>query len=160
MYMPTFSGCHWQMVPRISDFLDAPTSQGLNIFLPPSSSPPSLLPPPPSHNSLAVSIKMNVILFAPGLLVLLVLSSGWEGTLPRLALCAAVQLLLGAPFLWENPVGYVNRAFDLRRQFLYEWTVNWRCIPEWLFLNRAFHLVLLVAHVLLLVIFTVKHWTR
>ncbi|XP_064383640.1 dol-P-Man:Man(5)GlcNAc(2)-PP-Dol alpha-1,3-mannosyltransferase-like isoform X2 [Halichondria panicea] len=110
--------------------------------------------------SLAVSVKMNVLLFSPGLLVLLLLTGGWRGTLPRLSLCALIQLALGAPFLAENPVGYIQRAFDLGRQFMYQWTVNWRCVPEWLFLNRGFHLVLLVLHLCVLVAFLSKHWTR
>ncbi len=103
---------------------------------------------------------MNVLLFSPGLLVLLLLTGGWRGTLPRLSLCALIQLALGAPFLAENPVGYIQRAFDLGRQFMYQWTVNWRCVPEWLFLNRGFHLVLLVLHLCVLVAFLSKHWTR
>lgn len=110
--------------------------------------------------SLAVSVKMNVLLFSPGLLVLLLLTHGWKGTIPLLSLCAVIQLALGAPFLMENPVGYIRRAFDLGRQFLYQWTVNWRCIPEWLFLNRGFHLVLLALHICLLAAFLTKHWTR
>lgn len=42
--------------------------------------------------SFAVSIKMNIILFAPALLALLVLSLGWRGALPQLALCGLVQV--------------------------------------------------------------------
>lgn len=42
--------------------------------------------------SLAVSIKMNVLLFAPGLLVVLLLHLGWIGTIPRLAICGGVQV--------------------------------------------------------------------
>lgn len=42
--------------------------------------------------SLAVSVKMNVLLYAPGLLVMLLLSRGWAGTLPFLGLCAAIQV--------------------------------------------------------------------
>ncbi len=42
--------------------------------------------------SLAVSVKMNVLLYSPGLLVLLLLHHGWRGTLPRLALCAVIQV--------------------------------------------------------------------
>ncbi len=103
---------------------------------------------------------MNVLLFSPGLLVLLLLTGGWRGTLPRLALCALIQLALGAPFLAENPVGYIQRAFDLGRQFMYQWTVNWRCVPEWLFLHRGFHLVLLVLHLCVLVAFLSKRCTR
>uniref|UniRef100_A0A673AM36 Dol-P-Man:Man(5)GlcNAc(2)-PP-Dol alpha-1,3-mannosyltransferase n=1 Tax=Sphaeramia orbicularis TaxID=375764 RepID=A0A673AM36_9TELE len=93
--------------------------------------------------SLAVSVKMNVLLFAPGLLFLLLLEFGLMRTIPKLSLCAGIQILLGLPFLLENPVGYVSRAFDLGRQFMFKWTVNWRFLPEWLFLNRYFHLLLL-----------------
>lgn len=46
------------------------------------------------------------------------------------------QLVLGLPFLLVNPVGYVSRAFDLGRQFLFKWTVNWRFLPEDIFLSR------------------------
>lgn len=35
---------------------------------------------------------MNVLLYAPGLLVTLLLSHGWAGTLPLLGLCAAIQV--------------------------------------------------------------------
>ena len=42
--------------------------------------------------SLGVSVKMNVLLFAPGLLVLLLLRYGTLGTIFHLALCAIVQV--------------------------------------------------------------------
>ncbi|KAB0365358.1 hypothetical protein FD754_009514 [Muntiacus muntjak] len=96
--------------------------------------------------SLAVSVKMNVLLFAPGLLFLLLTKFGLRGALPKLGICAILQVVLGLPFLLENPVGYLSRAFDLGRQFLFRWTVNWRFLPEALFLHRAFHLALLTAH--------------
>uniref|UniRef100_H2MM04 Dol-P-Man:Man(5)GlcNAc(2)-PP-Dol alpha-1,3-mannosyltransferase n=1 Tax=Oryzias latipes TaxID=8090 RepID=H2MM04_ORYLA len=110
--------------------------------------------------SLAVSVKMNVLLFAPGLLFLLLWEFGLMRTIPNLSLCAGIQLLLGLPFLLENPVGYVSRAFDLGRQFLFKWTVNWRFLPEWLFLNRYFHLALLAAHLLALLLFALTRWKR
>ncbi|XP_041658368.1 dol-P-Man:Man(5)GlcNAc(2)-PP-Dol alpha-1,3-mannosyltransferase isoform X1 [Cheilinus undulatus] len=110
--------------------------------------------------SLAVSVKMNVLLFAPGLLFLLLSEFGLIRTIPKLSLCAGIQVLLGLPFLLENPIGYVSRAFDLGRQFLFKWTVNWRFLPEWLFLNRYFHLLLLVAHLLTLLLFALQRWRR
>ncbi|KAM3865947.1 dol-P-Man:Man(5)GlcNAc(2)-PP-Dol alpha-1,3-mannosyltransferase [Diretmus argenteus] len=109
---------------------------------------------------LAVSVKMNVLLFAPGLLFLLLSEFGLIKTIPKLALCAAIQLLLGLPFLMDNPIGYMSRAFDLGRQFLFKWTVNWRFLPEWLFLNRYFHLLLLAAHLLTLLLFAFRRWKR
>ncbi|XP_061152018.1 dol-P-Man:Man(5)GlcNAc(2)-PP-Dol alpha-1,3-mannosyltransferase [Syngnathus typhle] len=110
--------------------------------------------------SLAVSVKMNVLLFAPGLLFLLLSEFGLIKTIPKLGLCAAIQLLLGLPFLLENPVGYLTRAFDLGRQFMFKWTVNWRFLPEWLFLNRSFHFLLLAAHLLSLLLFALRRWKR
>jgi hypothetical protein len=103
---------------------------------------------------------MNILLFSPGLLVLLVLRHGWRGTLPLLSLCAAIQLLLGAPFLYTNPTGYVTRSFDLGRQFFFKWTVNWRFLPEWLFLHRGFHLALLTFNLGTWAIFAYTHWIR
>lgn len=44
------------------------------------------------HYSLAVSVKMNVLLYAPGLLVVLLLNHGWADTLPLLSLCAIIQV--------------------------------------------------------------------
>ncbi|XP_070775539.1 dol-P-Man:Man(5)GlcNAc(2)-PP-Dol alpha-1,3-mannosyltransferase isoform X1 [Enoplosus armatus] len=110
--------------------------------------------------SLAVSVKMNVLLFAPGLLFLLVSEFGLIRTIPKLSLCAVIQLFLGLPFLLENPIGYLSRAFDLGRQFMFKWTVNWRFLPEWLFLNRYFHLLLLAAHLLTLLLFALRRWKR
>ncbi|KAM9789622.1 dol-P-Man:Man(5)GlcNAc(2)-PP-Dol alpha-1,3-mannosyltransferase [Neosynchiropus ocellatus] len=110
--------------------------------------------------SLAVSVKMNVLLFAPGLLFLLLSEFGLTRTIPKLSLCAGIQLILGLPFLLENPVGYVSRAFDLGRQFMFKWTVNWRFLPEWFFLNRYFHLLLLAAHLLTLLLFALRCWKR
>ncbi|KAG8014118.1 Dol-P-Man:Man(5)GlcNAc(2)-PP-Dol alpha-1 [Nibea albiflora] len=70
------------------------------------------------------------------------------------------QVALGLPFLLENPIGYLSRAFDLGRQFMFKWTVNWRFLPEWLFLNRYFHLLLLAAHLLALLLFALRRWKR
>eukprot|EP00064_Thunnus_orientalis_P020880 superscaffoldBa00006011_g21031 len=109
---------------------------------------------------ISVSVKMNVLLFAPGLLFLLLSEFGLIRTIPKLSLCAGIQLLLGLPFLLENPIGYVSRAFDLGRQFMFKWTVNWRFLPEWLFLNRYFHLLLLSAHLLTLLLFALRRWKR
>ena len=71
-----------------------------------------------------------------------------------------IQLALGSPFLLTNPHGYLVRSFDLGRQFLYQWTVNWRCLPEWLFLHRGFHLLLLSCQLTVLGAFTIQQWTR
>lgn len=77
--------------------------------------------------SLAVSIKMNVLLFAPGLLLLLLQSSNSiSETTICLSICAGIQLVLGAPFLLTHPISYIRKAFEFDRVFFYKWTVNWK----------------------------------
>ena len=77
--------------------------------------------------SLAVSIKMNVLLFAPGLLLLLLQSSkNWVGVFHCLGICAGIQIILGTPFLTTYPVSYIRKAFELDRVFTFKWTVNWK----------------------------------
>jgi alpha-1,3-mannosyltransferase len=81
--------------------------------------------------SLAVSIKMNVLLFAPGLLLLLLVQPSQSNKrllqcFQRLCICAVVQLILGLPFLLTNPISYLRKAFELDRVFQYQWTVNWK----------------------------------
>jgi len=108
--------------------------------------------------SLGVSVKMNVLLFAPGLLVLLLIKFGIVGSIMKITICAVLQLLLGLPFLLENPVGYIERSFNLGRQFFFKWTVNWRFLPEAVFLSRWFHVSLLLLHLTFLFIFFIKKW--
>ncbi|XP_051482575.1 dol-P-Man:Man(5)GlcNAc(2)-PP-Dol alpha-1,3-mannosyltransferase isoform X2 [Apus apus] len=110
--------------------------------------------------SLAVSVKMNILLFAPGLLFLLLQRFGLLGCVPKLCICALLQVVLGLPFLLVNPVGYLTRSFDLGRQFQFKWTVNWRFLPEEVFQNRAFHATLLLAHLAGLGFFALHRWHR
>ncbi|XP_071501144.1 dol-P-Man:Man(5)GlcNAc(2)-PP-Dol alpha-1,3-mannosyltransferase-like, partial [Diadema antillarum] len=110
--------------------------------------------------SLAVSIKMNILLFAPGLLLLLLTEYGFWLTIPMLAICGLIQLGLAWPFLLENPEGYLLRSFELSRQFFFKWTVNWRFLPEEIFLNRHFQLTLLALHIIVLFLFVVHRWNR
>jgi len=108
--------------------------------------------------SCGVSVKMNVLLFAPGLLLLLLIRHGIVGTVWNISICAVIQLALGFPFLLENPFGYIERSFNIGRQFFFKWTVNWRFLPEWIFLARWFHVGLLLFHVVFLCIFFFKKW--
>jgi alpha-1,3-mannosyltransferase len=102
--------------------------------------------------SLAVSLKMNILLFAPGLLYLL-LQDNLFMTIPRLAICAVTQLVLGAPFLLRHPVSYLRKAFELDRQFFYQWTVNFKFLPENIFLSKQWAIFLLLLHLSLLAIY-------
>jgi alpha-1,3-mannosyltransferase len=70
------------------------------------------------------------------------------------------QLVLATPFLMENPQGYLVRSFNLGRQFFYKWTVNWRLLPEEIFLDRRFQLALLFGHITVLVAFCFFRWKK
>ena len=110
--------------------------------------------------SVGVSVKMNVLLFAPGLLVLLLQFHHLLHTVGYLSVCALVQLLLGLPFLLTYPVNYMTRAFQFNRQFLFEWTVNWKFLPEEIFLNNIFHLALITILVIFLSSLFLLKWNK
>jgi alpha-1,3-mannosyltransferase len=119
----------------------------VNLFLDSKWSLASLL------YSMAVSVKMNILLFAPVILLLYLSCLGPKVTLIQLAICASVQILLGIPFILTNPIAYIRGAFDFGRVFFFEWTVNWRFLPEDIFTNSYFHVGLLVLHITLLLFF-------
>jgi len=102
--------------------------------------------------SLAVSLKMNILLFAPGLLFLLIQTNP-KMTIPRLAICGFTQLILGAPFLLRHPVSYLRKAFELDRQFFFKWTVNLKFLPEDIFLSKPWAVTVLLLHLCLLGIY-------
>lgn len=109
--------------------------------------------------SLAVGVKMNILLFAPALLLFYLTNLGSFRTLLQLTICAGIQLLLGAPFLLTYPWAYLKGSFDLGRVFEHKWTVNFRFLPRELFEWREFHLCLLGLHLLLLLCFCKPCWT-
>lgn len=103
--------------------------------------------------SLAVSVKMNILLFAPALLLAYCMCLGIKGAIKQLAICGGLQIFLALPFLLTHPINYLLGAFNLGRVFMYEWTVNWRFLPEDVFVDKRFHAALLLTHILLLVAF-------
>lgn len=100
--------------------------------------------------SMAVSVKMNILFFAPGLLVVLCRALPWHRVVSCLAVCLVWQLVAAMPFLLYEPRGYLSKAFDLGRVFTYRWSVNFKCVPESVFVSKEF------AHALLLL--TVASW--
>ncbi|KAL2853720.1 glycosyltransferase [Aspergillus pseudodeflectus] len=110
--------------------------------------------------SLGLGIKMTLILLAPAVLVLLALSlSIWQCA--RLAVLAlGIQVMLAMPFLPTNPQGYFNCAFEFGRQFMYKWTVNWRFIPEDIFLSAEWWRTLIILHALMLFAFGLTGFLR
>lgn len=109
--------------------------------------------------SLAVSIKMNLLLFAPGLLALYIFFLGYPGTLMNLSICAGLQVFLGLPFLTTYPVQYLTKAFELGRVFQYKWTVNFKFLPEDYFVSKTLSVVLLAATITAYGMFAVK-WMK
>ena len=105
--------------------------------------------------SVAVSLKMNVLLFAPGLLYLLIQASP-SRTIPRLAICAMTQLVIGAPFLWRHPISYLRKAFELDRKFFFKWTVNFKFLSEETFLSNEWAIFLVLLHLSLLGVYTFR----
>lgn len=101
---------------------------------------------------------MNILLYLPGLLVILVKTRGILGMLYHLAVIFAVQVLLAIPFLQHHPKAYITNAFEFSRIFLYKWTVNWRFVPEDVFLSKQFTLLLLGLHLTVLVAFGLCRW--
>ncbi|OAD54187.1 Lethal(2)neighbour of tid protein [Eufriesea mexicana] len=87
--------------------------------------------------SMAVSVKMNILLFAPALLT----------------------AYICFPFLLSNPFSYIKSAFNFGRIFEFKWTVNWRFLSEHVFIHPYFHILLLVLHILTL-IYCIPTWIK
>ncbi|XP_015969008.1 dol-P-Man:Man(5)GlcNAc(2)-PP-Dol alpha-1,3-mannosyltransferase [Arachis duranensis] len=110
--------------------------------------------------SVAVSVKMNVLLYAPPLLLLMLKSMDIIGVFWALAGAALVQILLGLPFLVSHPVAYISSAFNLGRVFIHFWSVNFKFIPEPVFVSKGFAIFLLAAHLILLALFAHYRWCK
>jgi len=108
--------------------------------------------------SLAVGVKMNILLFAPAIFLAYIATGGLRRAVKQVFVCGLVQLAIGFPFLATYPLEYLKGSFDIGRVFLFEWTVNWRFVPEEIFVHKGFHIMLLLAHVLALTLFARKWW--
>ncbi|KAI0022381.1 glycosyltransferase family 58 protein [Xylariomycetidae sp. FL0641] len=107
-----------------------------------------------------LGIKMSLLLVLPAVGLIIFLGRGFKGSLHQAVIIAQVQFTIASPFLRENARGYLSRAFELSRQFLFKWTVNWRFVGEETFLSKPFALGLLAMHVLVLAGFIVKKWLK
>eukprot|EP00945_MAST-04E_sp_MAST-4E-sp1_P007942 g7942.t1 len=108
--------------------------------------------------SLAVSVKMNVLLFAPALFLLLVRHGGLFSALCKIAVCAVIQVALGMPFMMTDFWAYMNGSFEFGRVFKYKWTVNWKFLPEDIFVSKPLALGLLALHLSTLWFFANRRW--
>lgn len=103
---------------------------------------------------------MNTLLVLPAVAVLYLQALGRDSALRQALIMVQMQFLLGTPFLSEAPRSYLAGAFEFTRQFLFEWTVNWRFVGEEMFLSRTFSLGLLALHAALLFVFAVTRWIK
>ncbi|ORC92966.1 putative dolichyl-P-Man:GDP-Man5GlcNAc2-PP-dolichyl alpha-1,3-mannosyltransferase [Trypanosoma theileri] len=110
--------------------------------------------------SMAVSVKMNIFLFAPGLLMVLCKALPWSGVISCLMVCALWQIIAGLPFLLHDPQAYLGKAFELGRVFTYRWSVNFKCIPEELFVSPEFGKVLLALTLISWIILWRRRWSH
>ncbi|KAF9009442.1 glycosyltransferase family 58 protein [Cyathus striatus] len=110
--------------------------------------------------SAALSVKMSILLYVPGLAVITFKRRGLIPTIVQLIVIGAMQLLFAFPFLREDPWAYAHGAFDFGRVFLYKWTVNWRFLDEQTFLSSGLAKALLVGHVSVLVLFGLFKWCK
>lgn len=94
--------------------------------------------------STIVSVKMNMLLYAPGVLLVLLIGIGLKETVICLSVCAALQVVLGYPFLIDFPIEYLTRSFDVKRVFMYKWTVNFKFLSEEIFVGKSLSILLLV----------------
>ena len=101
---------------------------------------------------------MSNMLYLPGIMVVVCKKRGLLITTSHLAVIVALQGLLSLPFIREYPWEYLSGAFDFSRAFLYKWTVNWRFVPEEIFLGKPFANGLLAIHLLILIIFLLNRW--
>lgn len=96
---------------------------------------------------------MNILLYAPALLLAYLSNLTLSQTVTNIFICGAVQLVLGAPFLYANSFAYLKGSFDLGRVFDHKWTVNFRFLSRAVFEDRKLHVALLCLHLLLLLVF-------
>ena len=123
--------------------------------------------------SLAVSVKMSALLYAPAWYVVLASRGGHLGAIKGVAICAFVQVAIAAPFLIADPRGYVARAFDIGRGFKHKWSVNFKYVPcerihdetdladcEGVFTSTMFKVGLLLLHAVGLIVLAHRRWRR
>ena len=108
--------------------------------------------------SAALSVKMSILLYLPGLLVILFKRRGLLLTVVYMVFLAMTQIFFAVPFLMEDARAYAQSAFNFGRVFLYKWTVNWRFIEEDVFLSSRFAITLLVGHATVLILFGLFKW--
>ncbi|KNZ48861.1 hypothetical protein VP01_535g3 [Puccinia sorghi] len=110
--------------------------------------------------SLALSIKMNILLFFPAFGFIYFQMVGLLRTMNLILIIALLQVCLAMPFLMGFPREYLSKAFEFKRVFEYQWTVNWRMMSTSTFLSPGFATLLTALHLSTLVWFAWTRWSR
>jgi len=110
--------------------------------------------------SVAVSVKMNVLLMFPGMLLLLVRGLPLFQQIHSLFDFVLIQVLIALPFLAEHSASYFGKAFEFSRVFVHHWSVNLKFVPEDVFVSRELAKALLCGHLLSLFAFAHFRWCR
>ena len=104
---------------------------------------------------------MNILLYVPAYASILLHQCGggvwfWSHIIVGLV---GFQAVVGLPFILPPSLStqYFANAFQFHRTFSYEWTVNWKFIPELFFQSKQFSLTLLALHVSLVALFLFKY---
>ena len=108
--------------------------------------------------SIAISVKLFVLLYLPAFLVVLVKQRGLVTIIWLCLTIFSVQGLLASPFVLERPLPYFRTAFNFGCVFLYQWTVNRRFLSEKRFLDPNLAKASVVGHVSVLVVFGLFRW--
>lgn len=97
--------------------------------------------------SLAASVKMNALLWAPAVAFHFVHTIGLKATMKASIPGLLWQFAVGLPFLVANPSAYISRSFDLQRTFTWFNSVNWKFLPPVVFYSAPFRYLLLLLHI-------------
>jgi alpha-1,3-mannosyltransferase len=106
--------------------------------------------------SWALSVKMNILLWAPAFALLCFHHFGWKVSIRLVGSSVIQAILLAAPFCTNltHARHYWGRAFEFSRVFTQKWSVNWPFLPPDVFVSPFWAQGLLVCHCLLLCLFT------
>ncbi|VEU22624.1 DEKNAAC103378 [Brettanomyces naardenensis] len=114
--------------------------------------------------AVAISIKMNALLYLPGFLLItyFLCDENLVKTLLVSFFGLVIEIGMNSKFLFtqdsEIRNQFIANAFNFDHQFLYEWTVNWKFLPEEIFSAKSFQYLLLSGHVAFLLLFLFRRW--
>ncbi|CCH60560.1 hypothetical protein TBLA_0D00510 [Henningerozyma blattae CBS 6284] len=112
--------------------------------------------------SIAVSIKMNALLYFPAVMISLYLIN--EGNLANTILNFLImliwQIIVALPFLKEYPYEYLKGSFNFGRQFMFKWSINWQFLGGKRFHDIRFHYLLLFCHIIIILVILLREYPR